>query len=274
MPGPYDFAMNQYDTSLEGRRALVTGGGSGIGAAITTILRQAGAEVRVCDLDPATTPDYRCDVSDDDAVASMFRSLDTDLGGLDVCVNNVGIAGPTGPVEDMDPQQFDRCLQINVGSTFRIVRHAVPRFRAAGQGSIVNISSTAGHLGYPLRSPYAASKWAIEGLTATWAMELGRFDIRANCIAPGTVSGPRMQGVIDREAESMGVEPAAVKAGYEDQVSMRSFVDASDIAATAAFLCSDAARFINGQVISVDGNTETLRTNWSDDRRSSHGIEF
>jgi len=266
--------MNDYGTSLEGRRALVTGGGSGIGAAIAETLSRAGADVRVCDLDPSTRPHHCCDVSDDDAVAAMFESLDHDLGGLDICVNNVGIAGPTGPVEEIDPNDFDRCLQVNVGSAFRIVRHAVPRFRAAGGGSIVNISSTAGHLGYPLRSPYAASKWAIEGLTATWAMELGRFDIRTNCIAPGTVSGPRMQGVIDREAASMDVRPTAVKAGYEDQVSMRSFVDASDIAATAAFLCSDAARFVNGQVISVDGNTETLRTGWPDDRRSTQSVDF
>ncbi len=267
-------AMNEYDTALTGRRALVTGGGSGIGAAIADTLRSAGAEVRICDLDPSTDADHRCDVSDDDAVAAMFTALDGDLGGLDICVNNVGIAGPTGPVEDMDPEEFDRCLQINVGSAFRVTRHAVPRMRAAGGGSIVNISSTAGHFGYPLRSPYAASKWAIEGLTVTWAMEFGRFDIRTNCVAPGTVSGPRMQGVIDREADSMGIEPAEVKAGYEDQVSMRSFVDASDIAASVAYLCSDAARFVNGQIVSVDGHTETLRTGWPDDVRSGNAVEF
>ncbi len=266
--------MNDYETSLTGLRALVTGGGSGIGAAIASTLRGAGAEVRVCDLDPSTGADHHCDVSDDKAVSAMFEALDADLGGLDICVNNVGVAGPTGPVESLDPDEFDLCLQVNVGSTFRIVRHAVPRFRAAGGGSIVNIASTAGHYGYPLRSSYAASKWAIEGLTATWAMELGRFDIRTNCIAPGTVSGPRMQGVIEREASSMGVSAEEVKSGYEDQVSMRSFIDRSDIAATAAFLCSPAARFINGQVICVDGNTETLRTTWPDDQRVTNEVEF
>ena len=206
-------------------------------------------------------------------VASMFTSLDDELGGLDICVNNVGVAGPTGPVEDMDPDAFDQCVQINLGGTFRVTREAVRRMRAAGRGSIVNISSTAGHFGYPLRSPYSASKWAVEGLTHSWAMELGRHNIRVNCVAPGTIAGPRMQGVIDREATSMGVDAAAVKAAYEDQVSMRSFVDATDIAATVAFLCSDAARLINGQIVSVDGHTETLRTEFPDDVRVS-GVDF
>ncbi len=265
--------MNDYHTRLDGKRALVTGGGSGIGAAIAATLRAAGAEVRTCDANPDSDADFICDVSHDAAVAAMFEAIDADLGGLDICINNVGIAGPTGPVEEMDPTEFDRCVEINIGGTFRVTRHAVPRFRAAGAGSIVNISSTAGHFGYPLRSPYAASKWAVEGLTKTWAMEMGRFDIRTNCIAPGTIAGPRMIGVMEREAESLGLTADEVKAGYEDQVSMRTFIDATDIAAMAAFLCSDAARFLNGEIVSVDGNTETLRTGWPDDVRVD-GVSF
>jgi len=265
--------MNEFDTSLTGRRALVTGGGSGIGEAIAKTMRAAGAEVRTCDIDPNSGADHICDVGDEDAVGELFTRLDDDLGGLDICVNNVGVAGPTGPVEDMDPDEFDRCVQINLGGTFRVTREAVRRMRAAGRGSIVNISSTAGHFGYPLRSPYAASKWAVEGLTATWAMELGRHRIRVNCVAPGTIAGARMQGVIDREASAMGVDAAEVKAAYEDQVSMRSFVDATDIAATVAYLCSDAARLINGQIISVDGYTETLRTAFPDDARAGE-VDF
>ncbi len=265
--------MNLNSTDLTGRRALVTGGGGGIGAAIAQTLRGAGATVRTCDADVDSDADHVCDISDEHAVEAMFAKLDADLGGLDICVNNVGVAGPTGPVDEMDPVDFDRCVQVNLGGTFRITREAVRRMRDAGRGSIVNISSTAGHFGYPLRSPYSASKWAVEGLTHSWAMELGRHDIRVNCVAPGTIAGPRMQGVIDREASAMGVEPATVKAAYEDQVSMRSFVDASDIAAMVAFLCSDAARLVNGQVISVDGHTETLRTDFPDDDRVS-GVDF
>jgi NAD(P)-dependent dehydrogenase (short-subunit alcohol dehydrogenase family) len=266
--------MNEYDTRLDGRKALVTGGGSGIGAAIAATLRSAGAEVRTCDIDPDSAPDYVCDVSDDEAVAALFASLTADLGGVDICINNVGIAGPTGQVEDMDPTEFDRCVQINIGGTYRVARHAIPLMRSAGHGSIVNISSTAGHWGYPLRTPYAASKWAIEGMTKTWAMELGRHNIRVNCIAPGTIAGPRMSGVIEREAAAMNVTADAVKASYEDQVSMRTFIDASDIAAMATFLCSDAARFINGEIMGVDGNCETLRTAWPDESRVESDIEF
>jgi NAD(P)-dependent dehydrogenase (short-subunit alcohol dehydrogenase family) len=265
--------MNGYDTGLTGRRALVTGGGSGIGAAIAATMRAAGAEVRTCDVDPTSGADHICDVSDTAAVAELFDHLDAELGGLDICINNVGIAGPTGSVDELDPDEFDRCVQINLGGTFRVTREAVKRMRAAGRGSIVNISSTAGHFGYPLRSPYSASKWAVEGLTKTWAMELGRHRIRVNCVAPGTIAGARMQGVVDREAAAMGVDSSDVKDAYEDQVSMRSFVDATDIAATVTYLCSDAARLINGQIVSVDGHTETLRTAFPDDARAG-AVEF
>jgi len=264
---------NRYDTGLDGRTALVTGGGSGIGAAIAETLAAAGAAVRTCDVDEASGADLVCDVADATAVAAMFTTLDRDLGGVDIVVNNVGVAGPTGGVEDMDPAEFDRCVQVNIGGTFRVTREAVRRMRAGGRGSIVNISSTAGHFPYPLRSPYSASKWAIEGLTRSWAMELGRFDIRVNCVAPGTIAGPRMAGVMEREAASTDTPADTVRAAYEDQVSMRTFVGPSDIAATVAFLCSDAARFVNGEVISVDGHTETLRTVFPDDVRV-RGVDF
>lgn len=264
---------NRYDTGLAGRTALVTGGGSGIGAAIAVTLRAAGATVRTCDVDASTGADHVCDVSDDTAVESMFAAIDDELGGLDILVNNVGVAGPTGTVDDIDAGEFDRCVQINIGGTFRVTQHAVRRMRSRGRGSIVNISSTAGHMPYPLRSPYSASKWAVEGLTRSWAMELGRFDIRVNCVAPGTIAGPRMRGVMEREAAAMNSTTQAVKAAYEDQVSMRTFIDASDIAAAVAFLCSDAARFVNGEVVSVDGHCETLRTEFPDATRVS-GVDF
>ena len=140
----------------------MTGGGSGIGAAIAAGLAGAGATVRTADSDPDTEPDYECDVSDDSRVRSMFMALDADLGGLDVLVNNVGIAGPMGRVESIDPDEFDECVRVNIGGTFRCTRHAVPLLEESG-GSIINIVSTAGHYGYPLRSPYSASKWESRG---------------------------------------------------------------------------------------------------------------
>ena len=249
--------------SLQGLRGLVTGGGSGIGRAIADCLKDAGAQVMVVDLDPATSPDVVADVSTTSGVESVFRAARERLGGLDLLVNNVGVAGPTANVENMDPDEFDRCVQICLGSAFRCTRAAVPLLREGSpdrQRSIINISSTAGLFGYPLRSPYVAAKWGVIGMTKTWAMELGPEGIRVNAICPGAVGGPLMDGVIEREAAAMGVAAAKVRAAYEDQVSMRSFIDASDVAAAIRFLASPAARFINGQALSVDGHTETLST--------------
>jgi len=247
---------------MTGLRALVTGGGSGIGAAIANSLAEHGVRVMVVDADPATGPDVVGDVGDTAAVDALFDEVIARMGGLDVLVNNVGIAGPTARVEEMDPAEFDHCVRVNLGSMFRCTRRAVPLLRHL-PGSIVNISSTAGIFGYPLRSPYAAAKWAVIGLTKTWAMELGGDGIRVNAICPGSVGGPRMDGVIDREAALTGVSASQVRSAYESQVSMGSFVDATDVAEAVVFLSSPAARFISGQVLGVDGHTETLRTSCS-----------
>jgi len=249
--------------SLSGFRALVTGGGAGIGRAIADCLAREGAKVMVVDVDRSTNPDVVADVSTTAGVELLFEAVRANLGGLDVLVNNVGVAGPTAAVEDMDADEFDRCVQICLGSPFRCTHAAVPLLRESSrdrQRSIINISSTAGILGYPLRSPYVAAKWGVIGLTKTWAMELGPEGIRVNAICPGSVGGPRMDGVIGREATATGVPASEIRSAYEDQVSMRSFIDATDIGEAIAFLASPAARFINGQVIAVDGHTETLST--------------
>ncbi len=248
--------------SLSGLRALVTGGGAGIGRAIANCLLREGASVMVVDVDSATNPDVVADVSTTIGVEGLFRSVRSGLGGLDLLVNNVGVAGPTAAVENMDPDEFDRCVQICLGSAFRCTRAAVPLLResSGAQRSIVNISSTAGLFGYPLRSPYVAAKWGVIGMTKTWAMELGPEGIRVNAICPGSVGGPRMDGVIEREAATTGVSAGDIRAAYEDQVSMRLFIDATDIGETIIFLASPAARFINGQAFAVDGHTETLST--------------
>ena len=249
--------------SLAGMRALVTGGGAGIGRVIADCLKSEGARAMVVDVDAATNPDIVADVSNTAGVDSVFAAVRTGLGGLDLLVNNVGVAGPTAAVEYMDPDEFDRCVQICLGSAFRCTRAAVPLMRdgpPARNRSIINISSTAGLFGYPLRSPYVAAKWGVIGMTKTWAMELGPEGIRVNAICPGSVGGPRMDGVIEREAATTGLPASDIRAAYEDQVSMRSFIDASDVGAAIVFLASPAARFVNGQAFAVDGHTETLST--------------
>jgi NAD(P)-dependent dehydrogenase (short-subunit alcohol dehydrogenase family) len=139
----------------------------------------------------------------------------------------------------------------------------VPLLKAAGGGSIVNIASNAALFGFPLRSPYTAAKWAMIGLTKTWAMELGVHGIRVNAICPGSVNGPRIDGVIERDARERGMTAQAIRDVYQRQSSMRVFVEADDVARTAQFLASEAGRFISGQAIAVDGHTEGL-SNWLD----------
>ncbi|MEM7282284.1 MAG: SDR family oxidoreductase, partial [Pseudomonadota bacterium] len=178
-------------------------------------------------------------------------------------INNAGVAGPSAPVEDVGFEEWQHCINIDLGGVFYATKLAVPRLRASGGGSIINISSTAGLFGYPLRSPYAAAKWGVVGLTKTWAMELGKDGIRVNAVCPGSVSGPRIDGVIERDAKQRGLSPEEVRAVYQKQTSMGVFVDAKDVANTVVFLASDAARYVSGQVLAVDGHTESL-SNWLD----------
>ena len=135
---------------------------------------------------------------------------------------------------------------------------AVPLLKQAGGGSIVNIASSAAMFGYPLRSPYSAAKWAIIGLTKTLAMELGQQKIRVNAICPGSVSGPRIEGVIERDAKARGMETEEIRNAWTRQSSMRCFVSADDVAAMIGFLVSEDGARISGQTLGVDGHTESL----------------
>lgn len=253
-----------------GTRVIVTAGAAGIGRAIAEAFADAGAQVHVCDVDLArldtlirARPEIGtsvADVSEPNQVAGLFDEALERLGGLDVLVNNAGIAGPTAPVEEVTPEEWRRTMAVNIDGQFHCVRLAVPALRAAGGGAIVNLASTAGLMGYPLRAPYAASKWAVVGLTKTLAMELGKDGIRVNAICPGPVSGPRMERIAAAEAEAKGVSSEEVRMGYVKQVSMQRFIDANEIAQTVLFLCGPSGRSISGQSLGVDGHTETLRT--------------
>ncbi len=256
--------------SHAGTRVIVTAAAAGIGKAIAEAFADAGARVHVCDVDLAgldaliqARPGIGtsvADVSSPEQVAGLFEEALESLGGLDALVNNAGIAGPTAPVEDVSPEEWRRTMAVNIDGQFHCIRHAVPHLKAAGGGAIVNIASTAGVLGYPLRAPYAASKWAVVGLTKTLAMELGADNIRVNAICPGPVTGERMDRVAAAEARTKGVTEEEVRAGYVSQVSMRRFIEAREIAETVLFLSGPTGRSISGQTLGVDGHTETLRT--------------
>ncbi len=256
--------------SLGGQNVLVTAGAAGIGRAIAAAFLEAGAQVTICDVDSevlagclAELPGlrgYKTDVADPEQVSALFAEVTAHSDRLDVLVNNAAIAGPTGPIEDCDPADWRRTLAVGLDGTFHCLRHAMPMMKQAGSGCVINIASTAGIMGYPLRTPYAAAKWAVVGVTKSLAMEVGPQGIRVNAICPGSVDGPRMDRVIAAEAQARGETVAAVRRGYLNQSSLRTFIDGEDIAAMALFLASDAGAKITGQAISVDGNNETLTT--------------
>lgn len=218
-----------------------------------------GFEVWVTDVDkaalagcPTTWRCHAANAADEAQMRDVFAQMD----GLDVLCANAGIAGPTALVEDIALTDWRACVSVNLEGAFLAAKYAAPLMKRAGQGAIVLTSSTAGLYGYPNRAPYAAAKWAVIGLMKTLAMELGPFGIRANAICPGSVEGPRMEGVLEREAAAKGMTRDQVYEGYASGTSMRSFVEARDVADMAVFLTSDRARLVSGQVIAVDGHTE------------------
>ncbi|MEM7295237.1 MAG: SDR family NAD(P)-dependent oxidoreductase [Pseudomonadota bacterium] len=241
-------------------RVLITAGGSGIGRAMAEAFAARGAEVWVADVDDAALANCpgawrarRCDVANEAQVAALLGEIG---GPLDVICANAGIAGPTADVTGVALEEWRSCVSVNLEGAFLTTKYGLGPMKAAGRGAIIYTSSTAGLYGYPNRAPYAAAKWAVIGLMKTVAMEAGPFGVRANAICPGAVEGPRMEGVLAREAAAKGMTRDAVYAGYAAGTSMRRFVEASDIAEMAAFLGSDAARLVSGQVIAVDGHTE------------------
>ena len=257
------------EISVKDQRVLITAAASGIGCAVASAFVENGAKVYICDISDelltscsSSLPGVGmtvADVSDPLQVDRLFEEAVSYLGGLDVLMNNAGIAGPTAAVEDVSPEQWDHTMAVNVNGQFYCARQAVPLLKAAGGGSIINMSSSAGLLGYPMRSPYAASKWAVIGLTKTMAMELGEFGIRVNAVCPNAVEGPRMDAVITAEAKAKGISEKEVYDGLVKGTSMRTFVTTDDVAGMILFLCSKAGSRISGQALSVDGFTETLR---------------
>jgi len=260
--------MTNANQMVTGLRVLVTAGASGIGLAIAQTFAEEGAQVHICDISEqalatcsAAHPDWGtslCDVSNEAQVAELFADVSHAMGGLDVLVNNAGIAGPTGNIEDLSSDDWHQTMNVNLNAQFYCARLAVPLLKRSDNASIICLSSVAGRLGYAYRTPYAVTKWAIIGLVKSLAIELGPEGIRVNALLPGIVEGPRIEQVIAARAEAVGVSKEAMTQEYINKVSLRKMVTAKDVANQAVFLCSSMGAGISGQPISVCGNVEYL----------------
>jgi NAD(P)-dependent dehydrogenase (short-subunit alcohol dehydrogenase family) len=249
---------------MSSHRVLVTAGASGIGREIVRGFAAGGATVFTCDIDRAALgalagelPGVQstvCDLARREDIEAMMADAMHALGGLDVLVNNAGVAGPTAPVEEFSPDDWDKVVQVNLNGTFHVTRLAIPYLKRAAGGAIVNMSSAAGRFGYANRSAYAATKWAIIGLTKTLSIELGPFGIRANAILPGAVDGPRFQAVLAARAQRSGRSLEDETLAAMEAQSVKRLVDPGDIAALVVFLASDAGKSISGQALSIDGD--------------------
>jgi NAD(P)-dependent dehydrogenase (short-subunit alcohol dehydrogenase family) len=250
------------------QRVIITAAAAGIGRVIAEAFIAQGARVHLCDVNDAALADAQAalptavvtkvDLADGDAVDRWMQAALADLGGIDVLVNNAGIKGPTAFVEDVTPEEWRESLAIGLDTQYLCARRVAPLMKAQGSGSIINMSSMAGVYGYGMRTPYAAVKWAVVGLTKSLAIELGPHHVRCNAICPGSVAGARMDSVIANEASMRGVSADVVKTEYLSGQSIKRFVEASEIADMCLFLASPASKMVTGQAIGVDGHTEAF----------------
>jgi NAD(P)-dependent dehydrogenase (short-subunit alcohol dehydrogenase family) len=256
------------DLDISGLRVLVTAGAAGIGLAIARGFVREGANVLVCDVDKgalsalaasdAAIACTHCDVSDRSSVKRLFADVSAKLGGLDVLVNNAGIAGPTSKVEELNPEDWDRCIEVCLTGQFNCTRLAVPLLRRSRNASIVNISSAAGRLGFAMRAPYAAAKWGVIGFTKSLSIELGPDNIRVNAILPGLVAGDRQRRVLESKAQQRGISFAEMERMAFSYTSIKDYVTPEQIADQIVFMCSPRGKTISGQAISICGDTQML----------------
>jgi NAD(P)-dependent dehydrogenase (short-subunit alcohol dehydrogenase family) len=257
--------------SLKNRKIVISAGASGIGWATTKVCISRGAQVFLCDISEKLINKinkntkyknkifaYECDASNERDVIDFFSKVLTKTKKIDALINNIGIAGPTGTIEKLDSEEWEKTIQVNVVSHFYFTKQAIPMIKKNKKGSIINLSSGAGIMGFPLRSPYAASKWAVVGLTKTLAIELGKFKIRVNAICPGTIKGERMKRVAREKAKFLKVSQKMIEKEFVSMASMKSWIYEDDIGKMCAFLISDDSQSVSGQVIGVDGNATRL----------------
>jgi NAD(P)-dependent dehydrogenase (short-subunit alcohol dehydrogenase family) len=248
------------------QRVLVTAGAAGIGLEIVKAFAATGAKIFVCDINQEALKALEeavpgvitkvCDISNRSDIEAMVAFGAEALGGYDVIVNNAGIAGPTAPVEEIDPDQWEKVMQVDINGTFNVTRVAIPFLKKSNSGVIINMSSVAGRFGYENRSPYSTAKWGLIGFTKTLSIELGKYGIRVNAILPGAVAGPRIEGVLKARAEANHTTLEQEKENAMAVQSIKQFVDPKDIAALAVFLASDSAKMISGQIMPIDGDMQ------------------
>ncbi len=259
------------DQSLRNKKIIISAGASGIGLASAKICLSKGATVYLCDISEKFLNKlkkhplnkkrlflYECDASSEYDVLSFFDEVKKKSKKIDALINNVGIAGPTGTLEKLDSEDWEKTLKVNITSHFYFTKLAIPMLKKNKGGSVINISSGAGIMGFPLRSPYAASKWAVIGMTKTLAMELGKFKIRVNAICPGTIKGDRMVRVIRDKSKFLKISKKKIEKEFVSMASMNCWIYEEDIGKMCSFLISNDSARISGQVIGVDGNAIRL----------------
>jgi NAD(P)-dependent dehydrogenase (short-subunit alcohol dehydrogenase family) len=250
----------------QARRVVVTAGGAGIGLVIAQAFVALGDHVHICDVNadavdrvtrdnPAITGTV-CDVADRAAVERFVEEAVGTLGGIDVLINNAGISGPTTSVENLDPNEWDTVLAVNLTGPFNVTRLAIPHLKKSAGGVVIMMSSVGGRFGYANRSTYATTKRALIALAETLALELGDDGIRVNTIAPGAVSGPRMDGVLRARAAATGRDLDDVLRDALNIQAIKRFADPKDIAALAVFLAGEHATTITGQTFAIDGGAK------------------
>ncbi len=243
--------------SLKNKKIIISAGASGIGWATTKICVAKGALVYLCDVDPKAInkvkkhPLYNkrifvseTEASDETEVIDFFHKIKKKFRNLDALINNVGVAGPTGTIEKLDSREWENTLHVNVNSHFYFTKQAIPLLKKSKTSSIINISSGAGIMGFPLRSPYAASKWAVIGMTKTLAMELGKYNIRVNTVCPTFVVTPMTKKFL---------KDKKFKRDMLSSIPLGRFAEMSEISSAVVFLASDAASMITGTSLLVDG---------------------
>jgi NAD(P)-dependent dehydrogenase (short-subunit alcohol dehydrogenase family) len=249
-------------------RVMITAAATGIGRAIAKAFHDEGAKVHICDVNEQALAIFREDFPDiaathvnvrnESEVDLWFDEALDDLGGLDVMVNNAGIKGPTAPIDDIELADWKECIEVCLDAQFLCARRAAPVMKAQKSGIIINMSSNAGQHGFGNRTPYAAAKWGVIGLTKSLAIELGPHGVRCNAICPGTVRGDRINRVIEGEANLRGIGAQAIEAELLQSQSLSRFTEPEEVANLCLFLASPQSFMINGQDIAIDGHLETF----------------